>query len=122
MTTREHVMSLIMPNLPEDFSKTPALVVQYGLNYDSFYKHFGLLPVSEMPLSQLIHLKILYAMADFLYQQRVIERYCQRLPHNLGGNELVCPEPNHEWVNDITREYAMILMYPKITDHFKPLK
>ena len=122
MKTREHVMSLIMPNLPENFSKTPALVIRYNINYVSFYEHFRLLPISEMPLSQLIHLKILYAMADFLYQQRVIARYCQRLPHNLGGNELVCSEPTHEWVNDITREHAMILTYPKITDHFKPLK
>ena len=115
-------MSLIMPNQPETFSKTPALVMCYNVNYASFYEHFEYLYVSEMPMSQLIHLKILYAMADFLYQQKVIARYCQRLPHNLEGNELVCPEPTYEWVNDITREYAMILTYPKITDHFKPLK
>ena len=115
-------MSLIMPDQPENISKTPALVIRYNVNYASFYEHFEYLHVSEMPMSQLIHLKILYAMADFLYQQKVIAKCCQRLPHNLGGNELVCPEPTYEWVNDITREYAMILTYPKITDHYKPLK
>ena len=115
-------MSLIMPKQPENFSKTPALVIRYNVNYASFYDHFEYLHVSEMPMSQLIHLKILYAMADFLYQQKVIAKCCQRLPHNLGGKELVCPEPTYKWVDDITREYAMILTYPKITDHFKPLK
>ena len=44
-------MSLIMPNLPENFSKTPALVIRYNVNYASFYEHFEYLPVREMPLS-----------------------------------------------------------------------
>ena len=115
-------MSLIMPNQPENISKTPALVIRYNVNYASFYDHFEYLHVREMPMSQLIHLKILYAMADFLYHQKVIAKYCQRLPHNLGGKELVCPEPTYKWVDNITKEYAMILTYPKITDNFKPLK
>ena len=122
METREHVMSLIMPVQAENFSNTPALVIRHNINYDSFFEDFELLPVSEMTLTQLIHLKILYAMADFLYQQKVIGKYCQRLLHNKKLNELLCPEPTYEWVNDITKEYTMILTYPKITDHFSPIK
>ena len=122
METREHVMSLIMPVQAENFSNTPALVIRHNINYDSFFEDFELLPVSEMTLTQLIHLKILYAMADFLYQQKVIDKYCQRLLHNEERNELVCPEPTYEWVNDIAKEYTMILTYPKITDHFSPIK
>ena len=115
-------MSLIMPTQAENFSNTPALVIRHNLNYDSFFEDFELLPVSEMTLSQLIHLKILYAMADYLYHQKVIGKYCQRLLHNKKLNELLCPEPTYEWVNDITKEYIMILTYPKITDHFSPVK
>ena len=88
METREHVMSLIMPVQAENFSNTPALVIRHNINYDSFFEDFELLPVSEMTLTQLIHLKILYAMADFLYQQKVIDKYCQRLLHNEERNEL----------------------------------
>ena len=46
-------MSLIMPDQPENISKTPALVIRYNVNYASFYEHFKCLPIGEMPISQL---------------------------------------------------------------------
>ena len=122
MQTREHVMSRIMPTQQEVFSKTPAQVIRHGINYSSFFEDFDLRLVREMTLSQLIHLKMLYAMADSLYQQKVIEKYCRRLHHNEGDDELDCPQPTYEWVNDITEEYTLILTYPKITDHFSTVR